>query len=123
MQSTDKTSEVKVHLWTQGISIDLPEESTDENLPGENHLTFDEADELRDQVNEAWLNRHGFESASVAWSDVEAGDIIPSLGLILASSPYPTDTDESFGTAHFIGKGGKLTLPFSIEVTVHRRIQ
>lgn len=119
--TTETRTCTDVQLHPTGAALIYCDELLDENLPGQLNLSNSDLETLRDQLNEAWFVRWGLQPLSLAWSEVQAGDVIPSLGRTLAGSPYPTDTDRTHGTAHFVG-GGKLTLPFTSEITVHRRI-
>jgi hypothetical protein len=115
------TDNIDVQLHSLGLALVIPSSATDENLPGEVHLAYEEADDLRDLLNEAWLNRHGMQPVSVAWAEAGQGDVIPSLGKTLSGSPFATDDAETHGTVYFVGSGS-LTLPMNAEITVHRRI-
>lgn len=120
-------SDIDVQLHPKGVAIIPPDEVWDENLPGQLNLTNDEADQLRDMLNEAWLNRSGLESRSVQVDSLEVGDILPALGLTVMQADNLDDYGKPETEIIFVGhqpvQWRKLILPSNLEITVHRRIQ
>lgn len=84
-------------------------------------LTPDNFAELRDQLNEAWLNMQGLESRCVRWEDAVAGDIIPSVGAKLLDVPHVLPSSDLL-RGYFLN-GGSMDLPRHLELAVHRRIE
>lgn len=84
------------------------------------NMTNDEFQQLRDQVNDAWLNSHGLEMRCVTVEGLTPGDIIPGLGCVHDWSW----TDSAMQAANiFFKHGGRVTLSSKAEITVHRAIQ
>jgi hypothetical protein len=115
---------IDVQMHPTGVSVAYPEVVLDEQLPGQLNLNYDEADALREQLNEVHYINLGVQPLSVEWHNAEAGDIIPSLGATLVDTPHvlPTVSNVEIMRGYFNG-GGQIDLPAGIEITVHRRIQ
>lgn len=113
------SSEIDVQLHSTGLSITVPDGAYDENLPGQVNLDDDEADTLRDLLNEAWLNRHGMQPVSIPAADIQRGDVIPSLGLTV----WEVRRNEAGVFIFFYGGTSSLSVGQQLEITVHRRIE
>lgn len=119
-KDVDMADMIDVQIHPTGASLAYLNDVLDENFPGQLNLSWDDVSDLRDKLNEAWFNRYGIQPMSVQVHNVQPGDIIPGLGLTVASVdkalPYATNV-----MVHFFG-GSEARLGKQLEITVHRRI-